>query len=232
MTSQPRLAAREAKVAEAEQVVREVEAQAREAANRLELASREFASLPPDQLDQTGNPRPKTEAARLAGEIKAFKDPPVTWSRRLDEARGTARRARIDLDQFSGANVAEIATADEHVGREAGDDLRAQLRGTIEAIDGYYRALAHFSAMVAQASGLDPQTALPAALSDKRPRTAVGSASSTSTSRRSARRSGRSRRSATSAAEWSVGGRRSPCRPPAWTLLFVAAAGNSRRRIP
>ncbi len=65
------LAGRQAKVSEAEQVVREVEAQAREAANRLELASREFAALPPDQLDETGNPKPKTEAARLAAQIKA-----------------------------------------------------------------------------------------------------------------------------------------------------------------
>jgi hypothetical protein len=59
------LAARESKVAEAERVVREVEGQAREAASRLELASREFASLPPDQLDETGNPLPKTEAVGI-----------------------------------------------------------------------------------------------------------------------------------------------------------------------
>ncbi len=161
------LAGRQSKVSEAEQVVRDVEAQAREAANRLELASREFAALPPDQLDETGNPKPKTEAARLAAQIKALKDPPVAWSRRVEQARTTARQARIELDRFSGANVAEIARANEHVGREAGGGLRAQLRGTIEAIDGYYSAQAQFSAMVAKASGLDPQTELPATLSDK-----------------------------------------------------------------
>ena len=132
------LAALEARVVEAERAAREVDAQACEAANRLELASSEFASLPPEELDATGNPRPKTTAATLAAEIQKLKTPPVSWSRRAEQAHTTARRARLELDRFEGANVATIVKAEEHLGREAGDNLRAQLTGVIAAIDNWH----------------------------------------------------------------------------------------------
>jgi hypothetical protein len=154
-------------VAEAEGVVREVEAQAGEAAARLELASREFASLPPDQLDQTGNPKPRTEAARLAGEIRKLKDPPVAWSRRLDEARRAARMARIELDQWRGAHVVELARADEPEDRQAAEELRAQVNGLIATIKRYQGVMAKNSALVSKAPGLDPQVELPGGFSDR-----------------------------------------------------------------
>ena len=138
-------------------MVRDVEAQAREAANRLELASREFASLPPDQLDDAGSPKPKTRAATLAGEIKKLKDPPISAARRLEEAKSTARRARVELERFEGANVVALAKADEADDRAAGDDLRALVNELIRGIDHYQGVIAKNSARVAKAPG--PQSA-------------------------------------------------------------------------
>ena len=113
--------------------------------------------------DRDGTPKLRSEAAKLAGEIQKLKDLPS--ANRLEDARKAARWARIELDRFIGANVA--ALADESKGRQAGDDLRAQVNALLEAIGSYQATVAYFSALVSKAPGLEPQVEMPGALPDR-----------------------------------------------------------------
>jgi hypothetical protein len=73
------LAQLEAAVSAAEQAERDLDAQARQARTELDAVAAELAALPPDQFDQTGHPKPKSQAARLAGQLDKLKAPPVAW---------------------------------------------------------------------------------------------------------------------------------------------------------
>ena len=70
-----------------------------------ELAAR--IEIYPQEFDSAGTPKPKTAAAKLAGEIRALHTPDETWMR-VEVAKKQTRKAHLALDNYTRENAAAL----------------------------------------------------------------------------------------------------------------------------
>ena len=142
MSALDRLAELQAAVVEAQSAEREVKAQAQAVQAQIVALERQLTTLPSDQFDAAQQPKPKTEAAKLATDLTQLKHPPVSWNqrtaaarKRVEEAkRGVVRhRARHGEELILMRETEAIAKRDAVLAKV--DELRSALRdfATFEA---------------------------------------------------------------------------------------------------
>lgn len=88
---------------EARKYERDLDHQQRAAGGRvqqLEAELVELARTDPAQLDGTGQPKPKTAAAKLAAEIQALRSPAVSWASRRGAGTKRTRSAQTAIHRF------------------------------------------------------------------------------------------------------------------------------------
>lgn len=109
----------------------------------------------PDSFDSVGNPKAKTQGAKLAAQVNCLRNPAAPWAGRQAAAADRTRLARNELNRHIAEHHVELAKALEPQARQLVSAVEDALRDAIAALDGLVAIQGAFTRLFVPVGGLD-----------------------------------------------------------------------------